>query len=118
MYIGLIAHNYLNTQIILPQMFTHIRSGYWQVAQDPSYADKKMFITRTRSFKFKVLPFGLKSSPGLFQRVIDLVLAGITRRTSLVYIDDITTCSRGVVEHLERLEEVYHITIVKSNHGK
>jgi len=84
-----------------------LRSEFWQVAQDPSDSDKTTFITRKGSFKFKVLPFGLKGLPGLFQRVMDLVLAGLTWQIRLVYIDDIIVFSRTIEEHLERLEEVF-----------
>ena len=35
-----------------------LRSGFWQVAQDPVDADKTTFITRQGSFRFRVLPFG------------------------------------------------------------
>ena len=43
-----------------------LRSGFWQVAQDPSDADKTTFITRKGSFRFKVLAFGLQRSPVYF----------------------------------------------------
>jgi len=46
-----------------------LRSGYWQVCQNPADADKTAFITRRGSFRFKVLSFGLSGAPILFQRL-------------------------------------------------
>jgi len=84
-----------------------LRSGFWQVAQDQRVGDKTTFITRKGSFKFKVLPFGLQGSPGLFQRVMDLILAGLNWQSCLVYIDDIIVFSKSPEEHLSRLEAVF-----------
>jgi len=84
-----------------------LRSGFWQVAQDPKDADKTTFITRQGSFKFRVLPLGLQGSPGLFQRVMDLILSGMTWKTALVYLDDIIVFSKTADEQLVRLDAVF-----------
>jgi len=55
-----------------------LRSGYWQVQQDPRDADKTAFITRCGCFRFRVMSFGLTNAPSVFQRLMDLVLAGLT----------------------------------------
>jgi Reverse transcriptase (RNA-dependent DNA polymerase) len=60
-----------------------LRAGYWQVRQDPKDADKTAFITRKGCYRFKVLSFGLTRAPSLFQRLMDLVLAGLTLVHSL-----------------------------------
>ena len=39
---------------------------------------KQVFVTRRGTFKFKVLSFGLSNAPAIFQRLMDLVLAGLT----------------------------------------
>src|SRR5260221_5359717 len=83
-----------------------LRSGYWQVSQDPRDADKTAFITRRGSFRFKVLSFGLTNAPSVFQRLMDLVLAGLGWDICLVYIDDIIVFSRTFGDHLLRLEAV------------
>ena len=56
-----------------------LRSGYWQVAIDPESADKTASVTIKGTLWFKVLGFGLTNAPALFQRLMDLVLAGLTR---------------------------------------
>ena len=61
-----------------------LRSGYLQAAIDRESADKTAFVTRRGTFKFKVLSFGLTNAPALFQRLVDLVLAGLTWEVFLV----------------------------------
>jgi len=84
-----------------------LRSGFWQVAQDSADADKTTFITRKGSFRFKRLAFGLQGSPSLFQRVMDLVLAGLTWQSCLLYIDDVIVYARSPNAMLERLSQVF-----------
>ena len=55
-----------------------LRQGFFQVELDEESRDKTTFVTRKGAFRFKVLPFGLSNSPSIFQRLMDLVLAGLT----------------------------------------
>ena len=55
-----------------------LRSGYWQAAIDPESADKTAIVTRIGIFRFKILSFDLANVPALFQRLMDLLLAGLT----------------------------------------
>jgi len=83
-----------------------LRSGYWQVRQDPRDADKTAFITRRGCFRFRVMSFGLTNAPSVFQRSMDLVLTGLTCDICLVFIDDIIVFSSSFEEHAGRLEVV------------
>ena len=84
-----------------------LRQGYWQVENDPETADKTTFITRKGAFKFKVLPFGLSNAPAVFQRLMNLVMQGLTWEACLVFLDDIIVLSSTFKQHLERLEAVF-----------
>ena len=84
-----------------------LRQGYWQVENDPETADKTTFITRKGAFKFKVLPFGLSNAPAVFQRLMNLVMQGLTWEACLVFLDDIIVLSSTFEQHLERLEAVF-----------
>ena len=79
-----------------------LRSGYWQAAIDPGSTDNTAFVTRIRTFRFKVLGFSSTNEPVLFQRLMDLVLSGLTREACLVYLDMADTFE----QHLERLKLV------------
>ena len=85
----------------------NLRSGFWQVASDPRDPDKTAFVTRKGQFKFKVLSFGLEKSPTVFQRLMDLTMAGLTWETCLVYIDDVIVFSRFFEEHTAKLSLVF-----------
>jgi hypothetical protein len=66
-----------------------LRSSFWQVAQDEADAEKTTFITRKGLFKFRTVAFGLKNASSLFQRIMDLILSGLTYSQVIVYVDDI-----------------------------
>ena len=84
-----------------------LRQGYWQVENDPETADKTTFITRRGAFKFKVLPFGLSNAPAVFQRLMNMVMQGLTWEACLVFLDDIIVISSTFEQHLERLSAVF-----------
>ena len=84
-----------------------LRQGYWQVENDPETADKTTFITRKGAFKFKVLPFKLSNAPAVFQRLMNLVMRGLTFESCLVFLDDIVVMSKTFEQHLERLRAVF-----------
>lgn len=44
--------------------------GYWHVEVDPDSIEKTAFITVDGHYEWLVLPFGLKSAPNTFQRII------------------------------------------------
>ena len=46
------------------------------------------------------------NTPATFERLMERVLSGLQWQTCLVYLDDIIIFSRGVPEHLRRLEDV------------
>ncbi|KZS03393.1 Uncharacterized protein APZ42_033842 [Daphnia magna] len=66
---------------------------------------KPLSITADGLFEFKVMPFGLTNAPATFQRMMDVVLAGIKWNSCLVYLDDIVVFAPTVSQHLERLGE-------------
>ena len=76
----------------------HLISGL-----DPKDADKTTFVTRCRTFQFRVMPFGLCNAPATFQRLMNVALAGLDPMVCLVYLDDIIVHSPDLGAHLERL---------------
>ena len=83
-----------------------LRSGYQRTAIDRESADKTAFVTRKGTFQFKVLSFGMTNAPALFQRLMDLVLAGLTWKACVVYLDDVIVMADTFELHLERLKLV------------
>ena len=81
-------------------------SGYWQVEVVEQDRDKTAFATQEGLFQFKVMPFGLCNAPATFQRLMNLVLAGVQWSECLVYLDDIIVLGRSFEEHLQNLSAV------------
>lgn len=81
--------------------------GYWQVPVRKSDQEKTAFVTHNGLYEFTVMPFGLSNAPATFQRLMDMVLAGLKWKSCLVYLDDIIVFSRTYEEHLTHLEEVF-----------
>ena len=78
-------------------------SGYWQVEVAESDRTKTAFITQEGLFEFKVMQFGLYNAPATFQRLMNLVLAGVQRSECLVYLDDIIVLGKSYEDHLQNL---------------
>ena len=53
------------------------------------------------------MPFGLCNGPATFQRLMDLVLAGLQMSHCLVYVDDVIVMGRSFQEHLRNLCQVF-----------
>jgi len=84
-----------------------LRSGYYNIPIKESDKHKTAFITRRGCFRYKVMPFGLTCAPSVFQRLMDLVLCGLTYETCLVYLDDIIVFSHDFDSHVGRLREIF-----------
>jgi hypothetical protein len=84
-----------------------LASGYWQIEMEEGHKEKTAFTTIAGLYEFNVLPFGLCNAPATFQRLMEVVLAGLTWQTCLVYIDDILVFSESFQDHLNRLQGVF-----------
>ena len=82
-------------------------SGYWRVEVEEEDREKTAFCTPNGLFEFKVTPFGLCNGPATFQRLMDLVLAGLQMSHCLVYVDDVIIMGRSFQEHLHNLRKVF-----------
>ena len=83
-----------------------LASGYWQVGVDPCDREKTAFSSGSGLYQFKVMPFGLTNAPATFQRLMEFVLAGLSWKCCLVYIDDIIVFSKSFEQHMDILRQV------------
>ena len=58
------------------------------------------------NFPLKVISFSLINAPALFQRLMDLVLTGLTWDVCLVYLDDVIVMADTFERHFDRLKLV------------
>ena len=84
-----------------------LRSFFYQVPLAEEDRDKTAFITRRGQWRFHSLPMGLSNSPATFQRLMDMVLRGLTWSSVLVYIDDIVVYARSHAELKDRLATIF-----------
>jgi len=83
-----------------------LKYGFWQISMHQNSVEKTGFICQEGHFEFRKMPFGLKNAPSDFQRLIDVVLKGMTWKFCLVYIDDVIIFSKTIEKHIENLSSV------------
>lgn len=84
-----------------------INSAFWSIPLRIKDKSKTGFITQERHFQWTCLPFGLKTSPAIFQRILSNILRkhGLTEY-AVNYIDDILIHSPSFEEHLKHIVQV------------
>lgn len=82
------------------------RAAYWAVPIEPDSREVTAFISEYGLKQWTRQPFGLKTSPGMFQRIMEDVLEGLNWETAVVYLDDVIVFSPSMEEHLSALREV------------
>ena len=87
--------------------FLDMVSGYWQVEVGEKDRDKTAFCTPYGLYEFNVMPFGSCNGHVTFQRLMDLVLAGLQMSQCMFYIDDVFVIGRTFEEHLCNLRELF-----------
>ena len=50
-----------------------LKCGYWQIKMDSSSQEKTAFTTHRGLYEFRVMPFGVKNAPTVFQRLMQNV---------------------------------------------
>ena len=81
-----------------------INSAFWAIPIRIEDRHKLAFVTQDGHYQFNVLPFGYRSSPMIFQRI----LAGIIRRNGLSkfctnFMDDVLIYSKTFEEHIDHV---------------
>ena len=84
-----------------------INSAFWSIPLRIEDNKKTGFVTQEGHFQWTCLPFGLKTAPAIFQRILSNIirkhgLSDFTRN----YIDDILTFSKTFEEHMTHLEKL------------
>lgn len=81
-----------------------LKAGFWQHGIRPSERYKTGFCIPNKHFQWKVMPFGIKTAPSLFQKAMVKIFDPIMH-TTLVYIDDILLFSKIFGEHLQLIQK-------------
>lgn len=84
-----------------------VNSAFWSISIREKDRYKTAFITQNGHWQWKCLPFGLKSSPAIFQRILSDVLAKNNLETFAInYIDDILIFSENYSDHVRHINKV------------
>ena len=82
-----------------------LSEAYHQIEMDEDAQKLLVIATRKGLFRYKRLPFGIKSAPAIFQRVIDHIIFGIPG--VVAYLDDVLIASKTMDEHVATLKQVF-----------
>ena len=82
-------------------------SGFHAISLHEATQHLTTMITPSGNFSFKVLPFGLRNSPAVYQRFMNSVFAGINWKYCLIFVDDCCVFSRTFDEHISALASVF-----------
>ena len=84
-----------------------LASGFWQIPVHERSREKTAFSTPFGLFEFRMMPFGLKNAPSVFQRLMQQVLTGVNPENGpsfvVAYIDDLLVFSSSLEAHLNHL---------------
>ena len=88
------------------QLFTKLdlKNAYQQLLIDEDSLPYVTINTHRGLYRYTRLPFGIASSPALFQKTIDTILQGLDHVASIQ--DDILVTGSNDTEHLQNLEKV------------
>lgn len=80
--------------------------GFWQIGLDEKSREWTGFATRSKFWRWKVLPMGIMNSPSAFQRAMDQVLGALKWKCVMCYVDDLIIYSNTLEEHVEHIRQV------------
>ncbi|KAL4084392.1 hypothetical protein QTP88_028215 [Uroleucon formosanum] len=108
MQIAIIAEKNIRTYNDVQEIFrTKNTSSFYQIKLDEKIKELTAFSTNKGHWHFKKMAMGLKTSPCSFQRLMNNVMAGIVGIKCLVYLDDIIIYGKGLLDHNEKLRDVF-----------
>lgn len=84
-----------------------INSAFWSIPLRVEDRKKTGFVTQEGHYQWTCLPFGLKTSPAIFQRI----LSNILKKNKLTefavnYIDDVLIFSKSFEEHIGHITQL------------
>ena len=80
-------------------------SGYWQIKVDEQSSNLLTFGTRTGSYRFKPLPYGIHSVSEVFQREVTSIISDVPG--SAHSLDDFVVWGKTLKEYNECLRNVF-----------
>ena len=93
-----------------PRMsFLDAFQGYHQIPLALKDQEKRTFITPTRNYHYKVMPFGLKNAGATYQRMMTRMFEPRLGKNIEIYVDDMVVKSKVVTKHLEDRDDIFYV---------
>ena len=87
-----------------------INSAFWSIPIKREDRELLAFVTEENQFQWRVLPFGFRNSPSIFQRTLSNILKrNYLNDFSINYIDDIIVFSKSYDEHLSHIQIILSV---------
>ncbi|GFY30190.1 retrovirus-related Pol polyprotein from transposon 17.6 [Trichonephila clavipes] len=87
-----------------------LRNGFFHVDVDEVCRKYTSFIVPDGQFEFNKVPFGLSTSPGVFQRYVSSIFRDLTRKGIVIsYLDDLVIPAKNEQEGLEKLKIIFEV---------
>ncbi|GFY15588.1 hypothetical protein TNCV_1282361 [Trichonephila clavipes] len=87
-----------------------LRNGFFHVDVDEDCRKYTSFIVPDGQFEFNKVPFGLSTSPGVFQCYVSSIFRDLTRKRIVIsYLDDLVIPAKNEQEGLEKLKIIFEV---------
>ncbi|GFS51926.1 retrovirus-related Pol polyprotein from transposon 17.6 [Trichonephila clavipes] len=87
-----------------------LRNGFFHVDVDEDCRKYTSFIVPDGQFEFNKVPFGLSTSPGVFQRYVSSIFRDLNRKGIVIsYLDDLVIPAKNEQEGLEKLKIIFEV---------
>lgn len=92
------------------QYFTtlDLAKGFHQIEIEEEDIHKTAFSVEGGHYEFLRMPFGLKTAPATFQRLMNNILRDYINRICLVYLDDVIIFSTSLQEHMNSIKLIFN----------
>jgi hypothetical protein len=80
--------------------------GYHHIELEEGEGPKTVFSMKQGHWEYNRLPFGLKTAPATFKKLMNSVLSGLTGTHRFVYLDDIVIYAKSLTDHDIKLREL------------
>ena len=85
---------------------------------NPKHKEKTAFVTHLALFRNLRLPFGLKTAPQCFQRILNTIFTEFLYQWLIIYIDDCLIWSNSFSEALDHYEHILQRAVKYGVHFK
>ncbi|GFU11520.1 retrovirus-related Pol polyprotein from transposon 17.6 [Trichonephila clavipes] len=87
-----------------------LKNGFFHVDVNEDYKHLTSFVVPDGQFEFNKVPFGLSTSPSVFQRYVYSIFRELMRKgVVIIYMDDLIIPAKDEKEGLEKLKEVLEV---------